>query len=122
MAGLAELAQRRKELEELFGFVEDIGYPPDLAAKAMECGLGDPASWIRPLRDMIGALDRGQTALSSRPLFVRFIEAQVLHIDTWHKRNPLLTLEVKWQSKCSPAKVSSKQRSQGILYSSVVRM
>lgn len=101
MAGLAQLARRRRELEELDAFVEDIEFPPELVALGMESGrgLGDCAEWIRPLRDMISRVDHG-----SRPLFVRFIEAEVLAIDTWH-RYPLLTVRVSWQSQCSPAKV-----------------
>jgi len=99
--GLAQLARRRRELEELDAFVEDIEFPPELVALGMESGrgLGDCAEWIRPLRDMISRVDHG-----SRPLFVRFIEAEVLAIDTWH-RYPLLTVRVSWQSQCSPAKV-----------------
>ncbi len=109
MAGLAELARRRKELQELFAFVEDIEYPPHLAAALSrdDPGLGDPTAWIKALRDMIVAIDR--STRGQRPLFVRFIEAEVLHADIWHKRNPLLTLAVSWQSQCSPAKVSAYQ-------------
>ena len=106
MSGLAELARRRKELEELFAFVEDIEYPGGLAAASIEAGLGDPTEWIRPLRDTIAAI--GQ-----RPLFVRFIAAQVLHVDRWHRRNPLLTLAVSWQSQCSPAKIKAWVKATG---------
>ena len=59
MSGLAELARRRKELEELFAFVEDIEYPGGLAAASIEAGLGDPTEWIRPLRDTIAAITVG---------------------------------------------------------------
>ena len=106
MAGLARLARRKKELEDLYAFVEDVEAPPEVLALAFEegRGLGDASQWIRPLRDMLCRVD--VAGATNRPLFVRFTAIEMLHVDTWSKA-PLLTCRASWHSKCSPAKLKA---------------
>ena len=106
MAGLARLARRKKELEDLYAFVEDVEAPDEVLALAFEegRGLGDASQWIRPLRDMLCRVD--VAGATNRPLFVRFTAIEMLHVDTWSKA-PLLTCRASWHSKCSPAKLKA---------------
>ena len=106
MAGLARLARRKKELEDLYAFVEDVEAPDEVLALAFEegRGLGDASQWIRPLRDMLCRVD--VAGATNRPLFVRFTAIEMLHVDTWSKA-PLLTCRASWHFKCSPAKLKA---------------